>query len=309
MTIQPNNLIQFAAATGAAFPALDETGFNAEFQPIYLGNGEQIAQATGRAVVRTDTQTALGIVGNNYGIAQNNDIREVVVSACEKVLPREYLRDIQLTEQTSGGGAFTKFTFEFPNAAQPIRQLARAAGYNRTKETLLNFRVSVINSFGGRTPVILQAGAIDLVCLNGMVLADFDTSKKRHTSGYSPDVFAAFLEEQAAQYKTRVSVWQQWAERQISSDTAEETLKAAGVSPRLTKQLMDQLDREAQQRGQTVWALYSALTYYSSHNSEAFGVKGSSKKDNVAEALHKRSEQVSRIVSSAAWQNIAGVAA
>jgi hypothetical protein len=310
MNIQANNnVFSFAAATGATFPALQETGFTAAFQPIYLGDGSEIDQTTGRAVVRTDTNKALGIVGNNYGIAQNNDLREVIMTACEKVMPREYLRDIGLTEQTSGGGAFTKFTFEFPNAAATIRQTMRAAGYNRVKETMLNFRVSVINSFGGRTPAILQAGAMDLVCLNGMVLADFDTSKKRHTSGFNPEYFAEFLEEQAQQFKTRVSVWQSWADKQITPSQAEETLKAAGISPRLTAKLMEQLDREAQARGQTVWALYSALTYYASHNSAEFGVKGSGQKDNAAEALYKRSAEVSRIVSSRAWASLGGIAA
>jgi hypothetical protein len=317
MNIQANNVFSFAGATGAAFPTLQETGFSAEFAPVYLSapshfgpvSFDRIPDAVGRAVVRTDTRQALGIVGTNYGIANNSDIRDVVVQACEKVLPREYLRDITLTEAVSGGGAFTKFTFEFPNAAATIRQTMRAAGYNRVKETMLNFRVSVINSFGGRTPVILQAGAMDLVCLNGMVLADFDTSKKRHTSGYSPEIFGAFLEEQAQQFKTRVSVWQAWAEKQITPAQAEATLKDAGISPRLTAKLMEQLDREAQARGQTVWALYSALTYYASHNSAEFGVKGSGQKDNAAEALYKRSAEVSRIVSSRAWAQLGGIAA
>jgi len=45
--------------------------------------------------------------------------------------------------------------------------------------------------------------------------------------------------------------------------------------------MMEQLDLEAQERGMTVWALYSALTYYSSHNSELVSVRFAVEVDQV----------------------------
>jgi len=313
-----SNVISFTSAAaetqqqGAIFPPLNQTAFDAEFRPIYApvdGRAKKIDENIGRAVVRTDTDDVLGVVGKSYGIAQNQGLQSVVAEACENVLPRNYLQGIQLTESTSSNGAFTKFTYEFPNAAQPIRQMVRSLAGNHIAETVLNFRVSVVNSFSGRTPVILQAGAVDLVCLNGMVLSNFDTEKRRHTSGYNPEIFGKFLKTQAAQYIERIQVWQRWAESQITSDQAESTLEAAGISPRLTKQLMDQMHREAMSRGQTIWALYSALTYYSSHNSADFAVKGSSTRDNVAETLYRRSAEVARVVGSRPWAELTGRAA
>lgn len=318
-----NNVVSFAGSVaaqqqqGPIFPALNETAFNAEFRPIYspvkrdqyADSVVKIPESIGRAVVRTDNDDVLGVVGKSYGIAQNQGLQSVVAEACENVLPRNYLQGIKLKETTSSNGAFTKFTYEFPNAAQPIKQMIRSLAGNHISETVLNFRVSVVNSFSGRTPVILQAGAVDLVCLNGMVLSNFDTEKRRHTSGYSPEVFGEFLKIQAAQYITRVQTWQQWAESQITPDQAETTLVDAGISPRLTKQLMDQMHVEVQKRGQTIWALYSALTYYSSHNSDTFTVKGSSTRDNVAETLYRRSSEVARVVGSRPWAALTGRAA
>ena len=303
-----HNVISFANATAATFPALEKTGFNAAFQTLYQADGSPVPHAIGRAVVRTDTNAPLGIVGTNYGIAQNPELREQVIESAERALPREFLKGITLSEKVSGGGAFTRFEFTFPNAAQPIRQYLDQGGV-RVRDTLLNFKISVVNSFGGKTPVIAQAGAVDLVCTNGMVAAIYDTSKKRHTSGFNPEFFGAFLEEQAREYFERIRVWQAWAEKRITPEQAEQTLKAAGMSERLTNKFMHQFERESAERGRTVWALYSAATFYSSHNSEMFAVRNAANADNVAETLYKREADVSRLITSAAWRNLAGVAA
>jgi hypothetical protein len=69
--------------------------------------------------------------------------------------------------------------------------------------------------------------------------------------------------------------------------------------------MMDQFDTEAASRGRTVWALYSALTFYSSHNSERFGVRNSGNVDNEAVTLDQREREVSRVIGSDAWARLA----
>ena len=71
--------------------------------------------------------------------------------------------------------------------------------------------------------------------------------------------------------------------------------------------MMEQLDTEFQKRGTTVWALYSALTYYSSHNSEKFKVKNSSKRDNVERTLIEREKEVLEVERSESFQELAVV--
>lgn len=310
MTIQEkSNVFSLATATGATFPELDKTGFTAEFRdlffsdaPEYIGGNayKEIAQPLGRAVIRTDTKEPLGIVGKSYGIAQNNDLRDQVIESAERALPREYLRNIELTETVSGGGAFTKFEFTFPNAAAGIRQkLDKRGGYN--SDTILNFKLSIVNSFGGRTPVIAKAGVVDLVCLNGMVASIYDTSKKRHTSGLDVTQFAGFIDEQARDYMARVRIWQQWADRHITAIDAEALLTEAGLSERLTKKFMQQIEKEFAARGNNLWAVASAATFYSSHNSELFPVRNAASADNIAETLNKRENDMTRLFNSRAW--------
>lgn len=74
-------------------------------------------------------------------------------------------------------------------------------------------------------------------------------------------------------------------------------LNDAGMAGRKVKTMMDQFEREAAARGRTVWAMYSALTAYSSH-ADQFAVRNSGNVDNVAVTLDGREREVSRIVGS-----------
>ena len=313
-----DNIVNFNSKA-VQFPSLEKTAFHAKHVDLGYQFEQQpmnVPADLARAVIRTDNGAALGLTGNRYGIAQNQDVHDVLVQSLEQALPSSYLKDIALEEQVSGNGAFCKTTYRFPSAAEPIRQLRNATGFKsdvygkQHKETWLELQFSWINSFGGKTPLIIESGVRDVSCLNSLTTAYKDGSEKqRHTSKCDPALFAAFIEEQAANFKTRIEVWQQWAERSITPDQAEATLTAAGVSPRLTGQLMRTFEAEAVQRGQSVWALASTLTYWSSHNSDDYGVRGSKNKDNVAASLHQRSSKVNQIMQSDAWQQIAAVAA
>ena len=159
-----SNILSFNQATGAIFPALEQCDFEAKHAPAFFDvsdpyvSYEQDLRAVpdhiAKIIYRTDTGQALGRTGNRYGIVQNAALQEQMVQSLEQTLPAEYLKGIELEENTSGNGAFCKFTYTFPNAAEPIRQLRDSTGYQSDrygqhhKETWLNLAFSVINSFG-----------------------------------------------------------------------------------------------------------------------------------------------------------------
>ena len=297
------------------FPPLAKCAFTAKHVDLNFDHEDTIKTVPSqlaRAVIRTDTGAALGLTGNRYGIAQNLDVHAVLVESLERSLPASFLKDIELTEQTSGAGAFCKFTYTFPSAAEPIRQLRDSTGFksdrygDEHKETWLNLQFSCINSFGGKTPLILTSGIRDISCLNSLTTAYTEGSaSQRHNSQCDPARFGEFIEHQAASFQERIAVWQGWADRSLTPETAEATLEAAGVSPRLTKQLMRTFEDEAAKRGRSVWALASALTFWSSHSSDDYGVRGSKNSDNVAASLHTRGSKVNAVMASEAWHKIA----
>jgi hypothetical protein len=259
-----------------------------------------VPENVGRLIRRTDTLDAWGVVGERYAIAQNGDLAAKLAEGCEAALPTRALQNIELRESISRNGRFSRFEYSFPELGADIRQLTG-------RSTSLKFRVAVANGFGG-TSIRATAGAIDWYCDNGMTFGEFETSVFRHTSGFNPNKVKAFVTLEAERFKERVSIWQRWALNEINPAEAELALEEAGMAGRTIKRVMEQLDLEAQERGMTTWAVYSALTYRSSHNSERFGVRNSSNIDNVAEVLDRREREVGQIISHPAMARI-GMAA
>lgn len=298
-----NSIVRLNSAK-AVFPALSSiVDFDAVAQKIYMapqtaeqlerGRAVPIDQSIGRVIRRTDNWEALGIVGDRYGIAPNKPLYDMVCEAAEDTLPSGSMRGIELKEFSSNGGAYTRFELVFPALAQPIEQ------YRGSTE--LNFRIGISNSFNGSGSVRVFAGAYDLVCTNGMVIGEVEKRAARHTSGYTPEKFADFIRMEMADYQERARVWQEYARKFITPEQAKTTLEAAGMSERRIGHMLDQFELESADRGRTVWALYSALTFYSSHNSERFGVRNSANVDNVAITLDNREREVSKVISSKAW--------
>lgn len=294
-------------------PQLDKLAFKAEKVPFHP-LGDSIPWNGQKAVVRADkrgqAESQLGIVGDGYQIAQNEHLRAQLQTAFEHctdygvINNRNFLKGATLKETTSRNGAFSKMTFSFPQAGARIRQLRNAFGRGTPNDTELNFQVSIVNTFDGSKPVTAYTGAIDLVCTNGMMGLSIDAfSKRKHTTRLDLSYLVPMLEQGIRDYQQRVGVWQLWAERKLSPEQAESTLKANGVAARLTKNLMEQYEQEARDRGQTVWAFYSALTYYASHNEGAFTVRNTGA-DNVADTLHQRGATVERLIQSNAWDHM-----
>jgi hypothetical protein len=287
------------------FPALDRTGFEAEAVELSHmmpdGSFDGIPENVGRLIRRTDNLKPLGVVGDRYAIAQNGDLAAKLAEGCEAALPTHALQNIELRESISRNGRFTRFEYSFPELGADIRQLTGIS-------TSLKFRVAVVNGFGG-TSIRCNAGAIDWYCDNGMTFGEFETSIFRHTTGFNPNRIKTFVEAEAERFKERVRIWQRWALNEITPADAEAALEDAGMAGRTIKRVMEQIDIEAQQRGMTTWAVYSALTYRSSHNSELFGVRNSGNVDNVAEVLDRREREVSQIINHPAMQRIGMYAA
>ena len=313
MNIQTNSNV-FAIAQnrpGFHWPELSaETDFDAVLAPIFSReNSPQsgpyhqydytpIDSSIGRVVTRSDNGGALGVVGARYGIAPNGPIYQMMVEGAEAALPRHALQGVQLKESASYGGQFTRIELLFDGLGADIRQLNGSS-------TQLLFKIGLTNSFNGSGAVRLFAGAQDLWCTNGCTSGEMNKKAARHTSGYSAAIFAGFIEQQCAEYVTRVRTWQQWASHQITPDQAEAVLNANNMAGRKVKKMMEQFEREADARGRSVWALYSALTNYASHSSELFGVRNSGNVDNVAITLDQREREVAKLIDSDAFRAVA----
>ena len=301
-----NFAVNNSTTTGVYWPELtSRTDFGAKLTPIYdavprqggVSYVEYVPDSLGRFVKRTDNGINLGIVGSTYGVAENAPLYEMIKEGAEKALPREALRDVQLKEQSSHHGAFTRIDLLFSGIGADIRQLSGS-------KTQLLFKIGLTNSFNGSGAIRLFSGAEDLFCTNGCTSAEYQKKAARHTSGFTPDIFAGFIEKQCEDFLLRVDTWRAWAQKAITPDQAEKALENAGMAGRKVKLMMEQFEKESVARGRSIWALYSALTAYSSH-ADLFPVRNSGASDNIAVTLDSREREVSRIVSSDEWRQLA----
>ena len=293
-----NQIIQFNRLP--SFPELsDVTGFTAIRERVFTPRGDIIPQHYG--IRKEDSETVLGVVGNKFEIANNGPIFEVLRDAVQATLSPRECKGVSLVESASYGGAFTRFELVFPELKTEIRQ--------RGSETELNFKISVINGFAGNSAIRVMAGAYDLICTNGLFIGEMSKATARHTTGFTPARFGSFIEGQLSEYRDRGRIYQAWADQSIGQSQVLDLLEASKIPERKREAIAAQFALEAASRGATVWALYSALTFYASHNSERFTIRNSARVDNAAAALAQRELEVSKIVDSKAWSTLTARAA
>ena len=120
---------------------------------------------------------------------------------------------------------------------------------------------------------------------------------KRHTAGLTVPKLTDRLRNSIDIFYKQSEQWSKWVGKEICDEDAEECFKAMpNVSERRVQQLMRQFSIECQSHGRTVWALYSAATFYASSDHGEFAIRETNT-DHKASTLMNRENQVR------AWQN------
>lgn len=263
-----------------------------DFEPI---KGAGHVRGMGFCNFRTDTEEALGMVKDRYQIVQNADLFESLARALEHAAPARALDGAKIKPSTSYGGAQAFADIAFPSLTEDLVQA-------RGNATALTFRLLLWNSFDGSSPVRLAAGAIDGFCTNGMIFGSYDLFGRRHTKGFSQKDLSDFVGNSFVLFQDKITELRRETFAPIELTQAEEFLKK-NFSERRAAQLLERFAVEAQERGATVWALRSALTYYASHNSSQFAVRNTGQ-DSAAAVLYGRETEISSLFAGAGWREL-----
>ena len=260
---------------------------------------------THKAVMRTDLDgenlRPLGVVGAKYGLLKNRDFFGGVEDALNKTLERDKTDGYRVVTETSFDGAYTERRYVFPAFGGLITS-------NTGFKTEVGFQVISWNSYDGSSAAGMACGLIDFFCKNGCISGvNVDMSKRRHSSKISVEHFAPLLEKNIITLQKQIRHFQQMANVKLDMEKAEALLTKC-FSERRAAALMEQLDEEVQTRGDNVFALHSALTFYSSHDSERFTVRRTGS-DNTAKTLANRREEIQKVVQSAPFLQLMNEAA
>lgn len=244
---------------------------------------------THKMLLRNDdgVPRALNVVGVGYQLVQNKSLFMAIEDQFMDAFTPDELVGVKVNDSMAYDGRTCVREYQFPNVRCEAPSVSDIA-----------FRTIVKNGFGGSS-IALFTGAIDFFCTNGMISGKYDCMYMRHTKGLKLTNITRRIRRSIDVFYTNVSMWHEWYGKRIDNDEARGFF-ADKYSDQLAKRLFRQYLIEAQVHGPNMWALYSALTYYATHDEGDFATRKTDTNHSPVTML-KREEQVQSVVSSDTW--------
>ena len=232
--------------------------WNVEALPLFRGEGvKQAPISSHKAIVRSDNQSMLGIVGTGYTIVQNNAafgwFDNVVQSG-----KAEYV----------GAGYFGN--------GHSVWIKARVGNAEVAKGDIVSWELLLTNAHDGSGACRTRLVPLRLVCTNGLVAVDTEsqtTVSIRHTKNALVSLNAAteVLQHAQLQIEATRQVYVAMAKAQVTAEQTKRVIEAVFAQERRQELVLDLfegqgvgLDLEGV-RG-TAWGLYNAMTEAVDHH-------------------------------------------
>jgi len=233
----------------------------------------------------------LAVVGKGWQLVQNQELFQAVEDQFLALFTTDELKGVIVRDMMSYAGRVCMREYIFPNVRCPSPGVSDIA-----------FRVILKNAFGGSS-IALYIGAIDFFCTNGTVSGKLDCMYARHTKGLRIADITRRVRRGIDVFYSNAATWMQWYGRTLDVGEVKAFLEDK-YSERLAEKLMRQYRIEVHIHGANMWALYSALTYYATHDEGDFATRKTGV-DHSAVTLLKREEVVQSVVASDAWTRLA----
>jgi hypothetical protein len=247
-----------------------------------------------RAIVRTDTGQVLGTHGGAYQMIRHGEVVDKMEQAARN--SERLTRDFTHTQQVFENGAKMRGTIAFNDLViEP-----QVGDY-------IKFHVDYTNSYDGAWSIMIKAEGYRLWCSNGCASPKaLSFNRNKHTSGFSLQGTQAKIDRAISGFFDSQGIWREYATQPVSQLEAETFLKATickrntnttqvKVNESKLEKLMGFYRNESIKLGQNKWALYNALTYWSSHARDA-------NHPHRAEIL--RHSEVSKAIQTSRWDGL-----
>ena len=252
---------------------------------------------TGKRYVKNSvTGEYLGIVGDKFKTIDHKDyfngIKEVIQ---ENRLPHE-LDNAQVKISTARNCAFALLDITLPNVKHTITTAKH--------QTTINERIIALHGIDGSCSNQVFFGAIDSYCSNGQIGGEYDTIKRKNTSGLRRSVLLNEVREAKNNFDKRANLMQEWANIPLKID-GKTFMESIISSENLAKKMYELACQEISKRGKNVFALYSAFTNYASYADErnGFNIRNTGF-DTKAETMWRREQEVAKWVSSPQFKQL-----
>ena len=314
--------------------------FAVEKRPLFFendtnGDGQSLmTQIDGKhAVVRTDNNKCLGVHGRAYKIVPHLDVYKRHADAIKNSSAYDP-QQIEIIDQLWDGGAKARRTIHFLNHTKRV-----------SDTDVVTMRSDTFNSLDGSFAFQVFSGMYRSLCLNTLVFGGekFYHSKQKHTSNIDYSSAVSKIANSVDMYNRDYDRLCKWRDTKVSdqqvamlfantiakrkSESAtviQEALKEEGVelkqliNVKLNDFLMHQYGKEKESLGGTLYAVYNALTHWSTHTDKSWertNAKGdtviahtSRNGSNVGSVQIERENKVRTCLDSDHWQELSLVA-
>jgi len=296
-------------------------------------DGEEVSMLAPKkkAIIRSDTGMFLGNHSVRYKTIPHIDLYK---QHTKKLLESDIGKSaVQVTDQTWDNGAKARRTVHFLDHTMKVRD---------GDEVCL--RSDIFNSLDGAWSFQTFTGAYRSLCLNTLVFGGqkFYHENRKHTAGLNVSSALSKIANTLDVFTNQSEKFQLWSNTKITDEQAvqflvnsicrkeSKTMDTLALSKdsnhvdpklinaRLSDYLMYRFQQEQASLGNTIWALYNAMTHWSTHTDETYesqndkgewkeismGRKGSQK----ANVQKEREIQVRNALDSQAWSTLESLA-
>jgi hypothetical protein len=244
--------------------------FPVEMQDVFSEDGKIIP--THKVAMRLDTLEPMGLHSPTYKLSPYGDAVDQLMSAVDEA---NISKDYKLTTTVLEGGRKLKGEILFPDLT-----IEPDVG------DIVAFRIQFFDSYSGAWAFQQIIDALRLWCLNGCVNSlGIAQSWGKHTKNLDVSASAGKLAGGMEFFLTQEDTWKAWRGVKVEQWQAEHLFRKTlakrphnrGYTVDVQQQAnVKQLDnllsiyaKEKQQLGANKWALYNAMTHWSTHTDES----------------------------------------
>jgi hypothetical protein len=204
--------------------------FPVETQQVFDQFGNAIPDTT--CVMRTDSNTVLGVHGSRYKLVSNDTIVESVLDSINQA---NISRDYEIKIKTAEDGRKMRGEILFKDlTVQP-----QVGDY-------IHFRVSFFNSYDASWSFQANAEGLRLWCMNGCTTPDaVSRSKFKHTQSINIEGTANKIANGLDAFMHSPDLWQRWMGVHVSTEMAETFFKHT-LAKQFTRQVSHSKTNEKQ---------------------------------------------------------------
>jgi len=241
-------------------------------------------------VIRTDTDECIGMVNSTYtGTSHPRYFGKMRSKWMDTLQPEKY----DIKTRIAGNGVWALETVTFPD----LKGVVETNKHKTETAMQLNYWHSV----NGSTSNNFVGGLLDFFCTNKSFRGDYSYLYKKNTKNFNLDNFAHDAGLIMESYNDQLAWCQRLAETEVNLRPIENMLKDI-MPERKADKMFDSVRTEITVRGCNMWAVYSAMTQYATHD-DRFELR-TTKSNNQEQRQFNRNLEVAKWVEHESFQRL-----